>query len=231
MFSNIKVISFDADDTLWVNEPYYRETEAAFCELLTKFHPEKFVNTELLKTELKNLELYGYGAKGFILSLIETALKISDHKISQESIGEIISLGKQLQNKPLILLDGVEEILDYLKTKNYKLIVATKGDLLDQERKLRKSNLEKYFHHIEVMSDKKPENYRSLLNHLDINPEEFIMIGNSLRSDILPILEIGSQAIHIPFHTTWIHEMIADDNSQLNNIVKCKSLIELKKMF
>jgi len=231
MFSNIKVISFDADDTLWVNEPYYRETEAAFCELLTKFHPEKFVNTELLKTELKNLELYGYGAKGFILSLIETALKISDHKISQESIGEIISLGKQLQNKPLILLDGVEEILDYLKTKNYKLIVATKGDLLDQERKLRKSNLEKYFHHIEVMSDKKPENYRSLLNHLDINPEEFIMIGNSLRSDILPILEIGSQAIHIPFHTTWIHETVADDNSQLNNIVKCKSLIELKKMF
>lgn len=231
MFSNIKVICFDADDTLWVNEPFYRETEAKFCELLFEFHKEEYVNTELLKTELKNLELYGYGAKGFVLSLIETALKISDNKISQESISKIIDLGKQLLNKPLNLLDGVEEILQYLKTKNYKLIVATKGDLLDQKRKLRKSNLEKYFHHIEVMSDKKPENYLSLLNHLEIKPEEFVMIGNSLRSDILPILEIGSQAIHIPFHTTWIHEEVSDDIIESNDFIKCKSLIELKKLF
>lgn len=231
MFSNIKVISFDADDTLWVNEPFYRETEAKFCELLFEFHTEEYVNAELLKTELKNLELYGYGAKGFVLSLIETALKISDHKISQESIRKIIDLGKQLLNKPLNLLDGVEEILKYLKTKNYKIIVVTKGDLLDQERKLRKSNLEKYFHHIEVMSDKKPENYLSLLSHLEIKPEEFVMIGNSLRSDILPILEIGSQAIHIPFHTTWIHEEVSDDIIESNDFIKCESLIELKKLF
>ncbi len=142
MFTNIKVIGFDADDTLWVNEPFYRETEAEFCKLLSDFHNEEFINHQLLKTELKNLKLYGYGAKGFVLSLLETALNITENKVSQKTIGQIIELGKQLLNKPLELLDGVIEVLQYLNTKDYKLIVATKGDLLDQERKLKNSNLE-----------------------------------------------------------------------------------------
>lgn len=231
MFSNIKVIGFDADDTLWVNEPFYREIEAKYCELLSGFHTEEYVNNALFSTEMNNLSLYGYGAKGFVLSLIETALKITENKIPQELIYKILDLGKELLNKPIELLDGVEEVLKFLRTKKYKLIVATKGDLLDQERKLKKSKLNKYFHHIEVMSDKTGQNYSSLLNHLDIKPGEFVMIGNSLRSDILPVLEIGAHAIHIPFHTTWIHETISDDRIESNDFIKCNSLKELKKLF
>ena len=231
MFSKIKVISFDADDTLWVNEPFYRETEAEFCKLLNDFYTEEFINEQLLKTELKNLELYGYGAKGFVLSLIETALRITEHKLSQKIIEQIIDLGKQLLNKPLELLDGVEEILQYLRAKDYKLIVATKGDLLDQERKLINSSLEKYFHHIEVMSDKKPNNYLSLIKHLDIKPNEFLMIGNSMRSDILPILEIGSQAIHIPFHTTWVHEKVDEKELEHQNFTPLEAISNLTDLF
>ena len=224
MFSNIKVVSFDADDTLWVTEPFYRETEAEFCKLLSNFHTEEFVNEQLLKTELKNLKLYGYGAKGFVLSLVETALRITENKLEQETIGQIIELGKKLLNKPLELINGVEEILKYLSTKDYKLIVATKGDLLDQERKLRNSGLEKYFHHIEVMSDKKTKNYLSLIKHLDIKPDKFLMIGNSLRSDILPVIKLGAKAIHIPFHTTWVHEEV--EENEINPI----SFIQLNKI-
>lgn len=231
MFSNIKVIGFDADDTLWVNEPFYRETEQEFCKLLKDFHSEDFVNKELYDTEIKNLSLYGYGAKGFILSLIETALRITNNQLSQQTIGKIIDLGKNLLNKPLELLNGVEDVLRYLETKNYKLIVATKGDLLDQERKLRNSKLEKYFHHIEVMSDKKIQNYSTLLNHLDILPENFVMIGNSVRSDIIPVIEIGASAIHIPFHTTWIHESVDSKSIDQNKFISIPSISQITDFF
>ncbi len=230
-YSHIKVIGFDADDTLWANEPFYRETEADFCKLLKDYHPEDYVNEQLLKTELNNLELYGYGAKGFVLSLIETALRITNYKIEPAIIAETIKLGKQLLNKPVELLDGVEETLDCLSRKNYTLIIATKGDLLDQERKLRKSKLHKYFHHIEVMSDKTPENYLSLLKHLEVSPSEFVMVGNSLRSDILPLLEIGAQAIHIPFHTTWAHESVSENEVDGKSIVSLHSIKELCGLF
>lgn len=227
MYSNIKVISFDADDTLWVNEPFYRETENEFCKLLTDFNSKDFNNEEVFKTEIKNLEIYGYGAKGFILSLIETALRISENNIPQQSISKILDLGKQLLNKPIELIDGVEDTLKYLKNKNYKLIVATKGDLLDQERKLKNSNLENYFHHIEVMSDKKEDNYKSLLKHLDIKPSEFLMIGNSMRSDIMPVTNIGAKAIYVPFYTTWIHEKVNNNLFDQSKIIQIKSLYEL----
>ena len=230
-YSNIKVIGFDADDTLWVNEPFYRETEADFCKLLSKYHPEDYVNEQLLKTELNNLELYGYGAKGFVLSLIETALRITNYELEPSIITKTIELGKQLLNKPVELLDDVEETLACLSSKNYTLIIATKGDLLDQERKLRKSKLGKYFHHIEVMSDKTPKNYLTLLNHLEVKPSEFVMVGNSLRSDILPPLEIGAQAIHIPFHTTWVHESVSENEIESKSIVSLNSIKELCGLF
>jgi putative hydrolase of the HAD superfamily len=230
-YSNIKVIGFDADDTLWENEPFYRETEAEFCKLLSTHHPEDYVNEQLLETELNNLELYGYGAKGFVLSLIETALRITDNKLEPAIISKTLGLGKQLLNKSVVLLDGVEETLQYLSSKDYTLIVATKGDLLDQERKLRKSNLSKYFHHIEVMSDKTPESYLSLLSHLEIKPSEFVMVGNSLRSDILPPLDIGSQAIHIPFHTTWIHESVSENEIKDKTILSLHTINELCDLF
>jgi len=139
-------------------------------------------------------------------------LEISNNTISNKGIQEIIDIGKKMINKPVELLDGVEEVLNSLSSK-YRLILATKGDLLDQERKLKKSELTKYFHHIEVLSDKKEANYSNLLNHLDIIPSEFLMIGNSLKSDVLPLVNIKSNAIHVPYHTTWEHEKVNDEET------------------
>jgi putative hydrolase of the HAD superfamily len=203
----IKVIAFDADDTLWVNEPYFRETEIQFFHLLEDFLPAHELERELLKIEIQNLPIYGYGIKGFMLSMVETALKVSDSKIGVEVIEKILQYGKEMLEKPVELLDGVKEVLQDLKEK-YRLVVATKGDLLDQERKLQKSGLESYFHHIEIMSEKREADYSKLIKHLDIAPNAFLMVGNSVKSDILPVLNLGGHAIHIPFHTTWILEKV-----------------------
>jgi putative hydrolase of the HAD superfamily len=202
---SLKVIAFDADDTLWVNEPYFLETENKFCALLEDYMPHHAVAKELFKTETDNLTLYGYGVKGFMLSMVETALRVSENTVPMSVIEKTIEYGKDLLAKPIELLDGIEEVLETLKNK-YRLVVATKGDLLDQERKLKKSGLEHYFHHIEIMSDKQDADYLKLIKHLDIQPEEFLMIGNSLKSDVLPVLSVGGHAVHIPYHTTWAHE-------------------------
>lgn len=229
MKNDFKIIGFDADDTLWVNEPYYQEIEKIFCELFSDFQTEKTISKELFKTEIQNLDLYGYGAKGFILSMIETALCLSDNKIEKTVIDKIISLGKDLINKPVVLLDGVQEVLERLTKAGYKLIVATKGDLLDQERKLKKSNIEKYFHHVEIMSNKKELNYQKLLSHLNIASKDFLMIGNSLKSDIIPVLNIGGYGIHIPYHTTWTHETIEKMDS-LNNFWEIEQISAIQKI-
>lgn len=203
----IKVIAFDADDTLWVNEPFFREAEERFTEMLEDFMPQHSVLKELYKTEIENLSLYGYGIKGFMLSMIQTALRISDQKIPVKLIDKILEIGVDMMQKPVELLPGVEEVLAELK-KDFRLVMATKGDLVDQERKLKKSGLDHYFHHIEIMSEKKEADFEKLIRHLDVAPEEFMMLGNSLKSDILPVLALGGHAIHIPFHITWKHELI-----------------------
>ena len=226
-FSNIKVIGFDADDTLWVNETYFRETEEKFAELLEDYETKNKIDQELFKMEMDNLDTYGYGIKGFMLSMIESALDLSNNKVSQETIGKILDLGKKMISHPVELLDGVEEVLSKLVGK-YRLIVLTKGDLLDQERKLKKSGLSQYFHHVEVLSDKKEINYRNLLEHLNIDVSEFLMIGNSLKSDVLPILNIGAKAVHVPFHTTWAHELVAEDE-MVNNHLKLNGLKDILK--
>jgi putative hydrolase of the HAD superfamily len=205
---NLKVIAFDADDTLFINEPYFQETEQKFCALLNDYLSQQGLSQELFRVEIQNLDLYGYGIKGYTLSMIEAAMNISNKTISIEIIEKIIQYGKELLQKPIELLDGVEETLAALQGK-YKLIVATKGDLKDQQRKLHDSGLGHYFHHIEVMADKQELNYEKLLKRLEINADEFFMIGNSLKSDVLPVLAIGGHAVHIPFHTTWEHEKIS----------------------
>lgn len=204
---SLKVIAFDADDTLWVNEPYFQETEHKFCALLEDYLPHHSVAKELFKIEMQNLALYGYGIKGFMLSMIETVLRVSNNTAKIETIDTILEYGKELLSRPIELLDGVEEVLKTVKDK-YRLVVATKGDLLDQERKLKKSGIEHYFHHIEIMSDKQEKDYTKLIKHLDIHPSEFLMIGNSLKSDVLPVLAIGGHAVHVPYHTTWAHEVV-----------------------
>ncbi len=210
-YDNIKVIGFDADDTLWVNEPFFRESERIFCEIMKPYSTTENSNSQLFKTEVQNMPLYGYGAKAFILSLIETAVRISNGRIKADEIQQIIDLGKTQLNRPVVLIDGALNVLEKLQGQ-YRLVLATKGDLLDQERKLEKSGLAPFFHHIEIMSDKQTENYRKLIKHLDIKPHEFVMIGNSVKSDILPVLDIGGKAIHIPFEITWEHEQINQKN-------------------
>lgn len=226
--SNIQVIGFDADDTLWVNETYFRETEERFAELLEGYETKNKIDQELFKMEMQNLELYGYGIKGFMLSMIESALDLSNNMISQQTISKILNLGKNMINHTVELLDGVEEVLHALSGK-YRLIVLTKGDLLDQERKLEKSGLSKYFHHVEVLSDKKEENYKNLLEHLEISVDSFLMVGNSLKSDVIPILNIGGKAVHVPFHTTWAHEMVSEEEERTNNHIRLNSIKDILK--
>lgn len=229
-FRNIKVIGFDADDTLWVNETYFREAEEEVGYLLSNYETPNKIDQELFKMEMKNLPVYGYGVKGFVLSMIEMALEISNNTVSNEVIDKILSIGKSMINRPIELLDGVEDVLKNL-SKDYKLILATKGDLLDQERKLEKSGLLDYFHHIEVLSEKQESNYSKLLNHLDIKPSEFLMVGNSLKSDILPLVNIGAQAIHVPFHTTWQHEKVSKKDTNGAQFKTVDSLTEILQLF
>lgn len=225
-YKNIKVIGFDADDTLWVNETYFRDAELEFAKLLAKYETANKIDQELFKMEMKNLPLYGYGVKGFVLSMVEMALELSNYDVSNSTINAILNIGKDMLNKPVELLDGVETTLKTL-SKNYRLILVTKGDLLDQERKLEKSGLTDYFHHIEVLSDKQEANYSKLLDHLDILPSEFLMIGNSLKSDILPLVNIKAKAIHIPFHTTWLHEEVSDDEKNNKTYKTVHSLLDV----
>ncbi len=228
MKNTIKVIGFDADDTLWINEPFYQDVEKEFCQIMKPYLPEKVTSEELFKTEMQNLEIYGYGAKGFILATIETALRVTEGKITSEEISKILDIGKTLLAMPIELLEGVENVLQILQER-YKLILVTKGDLLDQERKLQESGLIGYFHHIEIMSDKHENNYKKLLAHLDIKPEEFLMVGNSVKSDILPVTNIGAKAIHIPFEVTWQYEkhLESSGNDGFTSVICISDILNL----
>ena len=229
-FEHIKVIGFDADDTLWVNETYFREAEERVGILLSHFETPNKIDQELFKMEMKNLGTYGYGVKGFVLSMVELAIELSNGSVSNSIISQILDIGKEMINKPIELLEGVEVVLKTLSSE-YRLILATKGDLLDQERNLEKYGLLDYFHHIEVLSEKQESNYSKLLMHLDINPSEFLMVGNSLKSDILPLVNIGAQAIHVPFHTTWQHEKVTDRETNGKSYKTVESLTEILKYF
>lgn len=230
MKTDFDIIGFDADDTLWLNQPNYDAIEDEYCKLLSRYFPIEEVSKELYKTEMQNISIYGYGAKSFTLSMIETALRITNMEVSQTIINEIIKLGKKLVNKPVTLLNGVKEVLEFFIKARMKIILVTKGDLIDQERKLKKSKIEDYFHHIEIMSDKKESDYLKLLSHLDILPERFLMIGNSLKSDIIPVLNIGGFGIHVPYHTTWHHEDV-DKFDKHPNLIEVENISEIIKLF
>ena len=204
---NLKTIAFDADDTLWHNEPYFDEAQAKFCELFAGYASNQEILQLILSHQVTNLPLYGFGIKAFVLSMIESALELTNNQISGAGIEKIIKIGKDLLQKPVELLPNVEAVLAALQGK-YKLVVATKGDLKDQHRKLHDSGIGHYFHHIEVMSDKKELDYEKMLARLECKPEDFIMIGNSLKSDVLPVLNIGGHAYHIAYLTTWEYEKI-----------------------
>ncbi len=223
-FTNtIKMIAFDADDTLWMNETFYYEVEEKFTGLLSDLAAKEDVSAHLLAVEKRNLPIFGYGAKAFMLSMIETAVNLSNGTMTGQKIQQIIDLGKEMLTHPIQVLDGTQHVLQSL-AENYTLMVLTKGDLLDQQSKLARSGLGRFFQHVEIVSDKKPTTYRHILDRYSLQPNQFVMIGNSLRSDILPVLEIGAHAIHIPYQITWAHEQVTESEVtdkqflQLDNI-------------
>jgi len=222
---NAKIIAFDADDTLWHNEPYFDEAQARFCKLFQDFASSQEILGLILNHQVKNLPIYGFGIKAFTLSMIETALKITDNNISGKGIEQIITIGKDLLQKPVELMPNVENVLQELHG-NYKLVMATKGDLKDQHRKLHDSGIGHYFHHIEVLSDKTELDYEKMLGRLDIKAEDFLMIGNSLKSDVLPILNLGGYGIHVPYATTWEYEKI-DFEIEHENFIALNNIEEV----
>jgi putative hydrolase of the HAD superfamily len=204
----IKTIAFDADDTLWINEPIFTKTRLRYEKILSSyFSIDESLELKLYAVEKRNLALFGYGIKGFMLSMIESAIELTEEKINGADIQRIIDLGKEMLTHPIEILPGIVETIEKLKS-DYQLLIITKGDLWDQETKIARSGVADLFDHIEIVSEKTPAAYQAILDRYQIEPSSFLMIGNSLKSDILPVCEIGGNAVHIPFHDTWVHEQM-----------------------
>lgn len=198
-------VAFDADDTLWAHEDIFVNAKATATEILAPYLAGRDLEAELYRFEKKNLPEFGYGVKGFVLSLIETAIELSDGRIGARDIQRFIELGKEMIAHPIELLPYVRATIDVLEDR-YPLLIITKGDLFDQENKVARAGIGEHFAAVEILSEKSPERYRAVCRRHDFTPSGLLMIGNSLRSDILPVLEIGGQAIHVPYHLTWGHE-------------------------
>ena len=205
----IRLIAFDADDTLWAHESIFQEAQKAYTANLEHHVSCEIIEEKLYEYERRNLALFGYGIKGFMLSMIETAIEITQAQVTGDEIQQIIDLGKWMIEHPVEVLPHVEETLKILK-EDYQLLMITKGDLFDQESKIARSGLAEYFDGIEIVSEKKEEVYSQILIKYGFEAKQMIMIGNSLKSDILPVCKIGGTAIHIPFHVTWVLEQIEE---------------------
>jgi putative hydrolase of the HAD superfamily len=206
---SIRIIGLDADDTLWHNENIFEQAHIRYRRLLSEYHDAKTVDEALLKTEKKNLRLYGYGIKGFMLSAIETAISLSGGRMGTKEIHAILDMGKEMLEHPVELIDGVAETISTL-AESHRLILITKGDLKDQHSKLAKSGLSQVFSHVEVVSEKTPVAYANILHRLGISPAEFLMVGNSMKSDILPVLALGGAGVHIPYHLQWVEDCVEE---------------------
>jgi len=223
---SLKVLAFDGDDTLWHNESRFNLTQAALRDLL---HRHADVDGQLFEMEMRNLSLYGYGVKAFTLSMLETAIQLTDGQIPAADLREILGWGKRMLTEPTELLDGVQETLVDVSAR-YALLLITKGDLFDQESKLARSGLADLFSGVEILSDKTVNTYRSLLKRRDIKPEEFVMVGNSLRSDIAPVVALGARAVHIPYHVTWHHEHVPEDSLPREGWHRLDTIAELSRL-
>ncbi len=203
------VLGFDADDTLWHNETIFEHVHERYRELLAHYHDAATVDRTLFATEMRNLPLYGYGVKGFMLSAIETAIQLTGGKISADEIQRLIELGREMLAHPVELLEGAADTLAAL-APHYRLLLITKGDLRDQQRKITKSGLAAHFPSVEIVAEKDTETYRTILRRHAIAPESFVMIGNSLKSDLLPVLALGGTGVYIPYHLTWAAERVEE---------------------
>jgi putative hydrolase of the HAD superfamily len=224
--SRIDVIAFDADDTLWHNERLFRATELEFRRLLSRYHDEAWIERRLYETEVRNFEHYGYGIKAFMLSMVETAVELTEGRIGGDEIRRILELGRAMLAEPVRLLDGVEDTLAALGA-DHTLMVITKGDLLDQETKIERSGLRDRFRWVEVVSRKDALIYQRILARCAVNPDRFLMVGDSIRSDILPVLEIGSAAVHIPHDDPWQHEVVDVGEELRGRYVELPSIRDL----
>lgn len=220
------VIGFDADDTLWHNLSVFTRTEKRFRRLLTRYHEEDWIAQRLTETESRNLDLFGYGVKGFTLSMIETAIELTEGRVSGSEVQSIIDLAKGMLREPVELLDHVESTLAEL-SQGHTLMVITKGDLFDQETKIARSGLGDFFARVEVVVEKDVDAYRRVFVKFDIDPSRFLMVGNSLRSDVLPALAAGADAVHVPYHTTWVNEQADDEQVAAADFQTIRHLGEL----
>ena len=203
----IKTIAFDGDDTLWHHENFFAQGRDDFRDIMRDYTDRKGVRDWVDNVHIKNLGLFGYGVKSFTLSMIETAIEITDGAITADDIQRLLEIGKEMLKHPIILLEGVEKTVKTLcQSGDYRLMIITKGDLLAQEDKVARSRLADHFDHIEIVSEKNPTVYKGIFKHHKIDPASVLMIGNSIKSDILPVIQNGGQAIHIPYHTTWKFE-------------------------
>jgi putative hydrolase of the HAD superfamily len=207
----VRVVGFDGDDTLWHSETRFDVTQGEFRDLLKRHVPDADVDTRLADMEMKNLGIYGYGVKSFTLSMIETAIELTQARIPASDIEVILGWGQRMLTAPTELLDGVEETLRALSGR-YDLLLITKGDLFDQESKLARSGLGDLFLGVEILSEKNAETYRGVFRRRGIRPEDFVMVGNSLRSDIVPVVDLGARAVHIPYSVTWHHENVPEED-------------------
>lgn len=226
----MKLIAFDADDTLWVNEPNYVNVKEKLCELLAHYVEQDVLTDRFYDAQIRNLHMYGYGAKSFILSMVETAIELTDGAITGREIQQIIDTGRKLIDFPIDVFDGIHEVLEIL-SKDFDLMVLTKGDLFDQESKIARSGLGHFFKHVEIVSEKNEQSYQRILDRYGVAPADFIMIGNSLKSDILPVVHIGGRAIHIPYSVTWAHEHVTDEQLMGKSFTTLASARELLACF
>ena len=225
----IKVVAFDGDDTLWHNETHFHFTQAALRDLLRGHVPNADVDVRLFETEMANLSLYGYGIKSFTLSMIETAIEITDGTIPASDLKVILDWGKGMLREPTELLEGVRETLVEV-SRNHELLLITKGDLFDQESKLARSGLAERFAGVDILSDKNVDSYRRVLSRRGIDAGEFVMVGNSLRSDVVPVVELGARAVHIPYHVTWQHEQVDEDSVPGEGWFRLEKITELSPL-
>jgi len=224
----LTTIAFDADDTLWRNNSHFTITETTFANLLQEYSQTKDLNKQLLETEKQNLNYYGYGAKGYTLSMIETAIQVTQGRVPTTIISQLLDLGRELLRYPIELYSGVEEVLHELQGE-YRIILITKGDLLDQERKISQSGLADQFETINIVSEKSKEVYQKIFEDAGVDPTNALMVGNSLRSDIIPPLEIGSYAVLIPNQDEWIYENEGQVPTPSKRFFEIKNISELPK--
>jgi putative hydrolase of the HAD superfamily len=222
----IEVVGLDGDDTLWRCEDLFQAAQQQFRGLLAEFADPVMVDATLSRVERGNLALFGYGIKGFALSAVETATELAGERLQGRLVEQILDLARSMLSAPVDLLPGAAEAVWALRDLGHRVVLVTKGDLLDQERKLQQSGLAAAFDHVEIISEKNTTKYAELLRVLGCPPQRFLMVGNSVRSDIIPVVELGARAVHVPYHLVWEHEHVGSWAGH-GSVVEIAALSEL----